>query len=253
MATVTEPLPRARGRDRFFLYLSLAMCAVIVAGFALNLALGRSSFAVPLIYHVHAAIFFGWVALFMTQNLLVASGAVRIHRALGVLALAWVPMMLVAGVAMMLFSVRDHGGPPFFDLREFLFGNPADLLCFAGLVLTAVAMRGNSPWHRRLMICATAILTGPGFGRLLPTPFLVPWAWIIVGGLTPLIFPLIGIAGDFFRARRVHPAWLWGMGAMIFAHFGAEAIAFTPFGESVTRAVVAGTPGADRDFAAHFP
>ncbi|WP_204314604.1 hypothetical protein, partial [Stenotrophomonas maltophilia] len=74
MATVAEPLPRAGGRDRFFLYLSLAMCAVIVAGFALNLALGRSSFALPPIYHVHSVIFFGWVALFLTQNLLVASG-----------------------------------------------------------------------------------------------------------------------------------------------------------------------------------
>ncbi len=128
------------------------------------------------------------------------------------LALAWVPVMVAAGVAMMLFSVRDHGGPPFFDLREFLFGNAADLFCFAGLVLTAVAMRGIRHGTGGWMICATAILTGPGFGRLLPTPFLVPWAWIIVGGLTPLIFPLIGVAGDFLRARRVHPAPALGNG-----------------------------------------
>ena len=58
----------ARGsEERFFFKLACTMAAVLVAGFSLNLAMGRSSFAVPLIYHLHAGIFFGWTALFVTQ------------------------------------------------------------------------------------------------------------------------------------------------------------------------------------------
>ncbi len=253
MATLAEPGPRAARRDRFFLILSLAMSAVIIAGFSFNLAMGRSSFALPAIYHVHAFVFFGWIVLFLTQNLLVASGNVRLHRRLGWAALIWVPMMVAMGFAITLYALRTHGGPPFFDLREFLFGNPAGLLCFAGLALTAFAMRGDSAWHRRLMICAMAVLTGPGFGRLLPLPFMIPWSWTAAALIAPTIFPLIGIAADLIRTRRVHPAWLWGLGAMIGTNLAAEAVAYTPFGDSVARAVVAGTPGADRAFAAHFP
>lgn len=253
MATIAEPMPRAaKRRDRFFLILSLAMSAVIIAGFSLNLALGRSSFALPLIYHLHAFVFFGWILLFLTQNFLIASGNVQLHRTLGWLSLVWVPLMLVMGTLVVLQSLRTHGGPPFFDLREFLFGNPAGLLCFAGLVLAAVTVRGRSDWHRRLMICATAVLTGPGFGRLLPVPFMIPWSWTVASLVAPLLFPLIGIIGDLVRTRRVHPAWLWGVAAMAGTNLVAEAIAYTPLGAAAARAVVAGTPG-DRPFAAHFP
>ncbi|HVJ02706.1 MAG TPA: hypothetical protein VM662_11025 [Sphingomonas sp.] len=253
MATIVGPAPRAAGRDRFFLILSLAMSATIVAGFAFNLAMGRSSFSLPLIYHVHAFVFFGWIALFLIQNFLIATENVRIHRRVGVIALGWVPLMVVMGFAVMLHSLRSHGGPPFFDAREFLFGNPMDLLCFAGLVFAALAMRRHSDWHRRLMLCAVTILTGPGLGRLLPLPLMIPWSWTVASLLAPLIFPLIGIVADLIRMRRVHPAWLWGVAAIVGTNLLAEAIAYTPFGTSVTRAVVAGSPGADRPLAAHWP
>lgn len=253
MASLAEPIQRVARRDRFFLYLSLAMIAVIIGGFSLNIVAGRSSFGLPLIYHVHALVFMGWIAIYLAQNLLIATDNVRIHRKLGWIALVWVPMMVAMGLAITIWSMRHHGGPPFFAAPEFLFGNPAGLFCFAGLVAAAVSVRGRSDWHRRLMICAMATITGPGFGRLLPVPFMIPWSWTVAALVTPLIFPLIGVAGDLARTRRVHPAWLWGMGAMVGTFLAAQALAFSPLGESLTRTVLAGSPGADRLFAAHWP
>ncbi|MDG2534833.1 hypothetical protein P6144_14330 [Sphingomonas sp. HITSZ_GF] len=253
MATLAEPMPMAARRDRFFLILSLAMIAVIVGGFSLNIVAGRSSFGLPLIYHVHALVFMGWIAIYLMQTLLVAGGNVAIHRQLGWIALAWVPAMLVMGMAITLYSVCHHGGPPFFALPEFLFGNPAGLLCFGGLALAGFSMRKRSDWHRRLMLCSMAAITGPGFGRLLPVPFMIPWSWFAAALVAPLIFPLIGAARDWMRSGRVHPAWLWGIAAMAGSFAVAEALAFTPLGEGIARAVVAGTPGADRPFAAHWP
>lgn len=252
MATIAEPMPRA-GRDRFFLILSLAMIAVIIGGFSLNLAMGRSSFGLPLIYHLHALAFMGWIAIFLAQTFFIATGNVRLHRSFGWIALLWVPLMVVMGMEITLYSVRHHGGPPFFALPEFLFGNPAGLLCFAGLALSGFALRRRSDWHRRLMLCALAAITGPGFGRILPVPFMIPWSWFVAALVAPAIFPLIGMAMDWKRSGRVHPAWLWGLGAMIGTFAVAEAIAFTPLGEGIARFVVAGTPGAGRDFAAHWP
>lgn len=257
MATLAEsnlePMPRAARRDRFFLILSLAMIAVIVGGFSLNLAMGRSSFGLPLIYHVHALVFMGWIAIYLAQTLLVATENVALHRKLGWIALAWVPAMVGMGTAITLYALRAHGGPPFFALPEFLFGNPAGLLCFAGLALGGFAMRKRSDWHRRLMLCSMAAITGPGFGRLLPVPFMIPWSWLVAALVAPLIFPLIGAVVDRVRMGRVHPAWLCGIAAMAGSFAIAEAIAFSPLGEAAARAVVAGTPGADRPLAAHWP
>jgi len=75
MATLASAAaPTIRSDHKFFLIMACAMAAVIVAGFGLNLAMGRSNFGLPLLYHVHAFVFFGWVALYLTQNVLVANG-----------------------------------------------------------------------------------------------------------------------------------------------------------------------------------
>lgn len=253
MATVADSRPVMTGEPRFFVTMALVMAAVIVAGFSANLLLGRSSFALPLIYHIHAFVFFGWVALYLTQNALMASGALHIHRRLGWLALAWVPAMIGLGLAIMFTSIRSHGGPPFFALNEFLIGNVFQLLCFACLVATAISLRRRTDWHRRLMLSSMAVLTGPGFGRLLPTPLFIPWSWTMVAVIFPLIFPLIGMIYDRRRAGRIHPAWLWGAGAIVATHVASEIIAYSPAGRALTEAVVTGTPGATRDWRAHFP
>jgi hypothetical protein len=254
MATAARPTKSTIERERaFFFIMSIAMALVIVAGFAFNLAAGRSSFSVPIIFHIHAFVFFGWVVLYVSQNGLVATGNVALHRQLGWLSLAWIPAMTVMGLLMTRHSLQAGGGPPFFDQNEFMFGNWLGILAFAATALAGIAMRGRKDWHRRLMFCAMASITGPGFGRLLPMPFLIPWGWWIVSVAVPLIFPLIGMIADRRRSGRVHPAWLWGIGALVGSQLLADAIAYSPFGISFTQSVVAGTPGAARTMKAHFP
>lgn len=252
MATVIGQARSVRSEERFFLILAWAMAGVIIAGFSVNLALGRSTFAVPAIFHVHAFLFFGWVALYLVQNTLVAGGSVALHRRLGWLAVIMVPLMLVFGTAMTVASLRRHGGPPFFDMREFAVGNPLALVAFSGLVGAAIRMRRRTDWHRRLMVCAMAMLTGPGLGRLLPMPLLIPFAWS-VGNLVPLAFPAIAAFADRRRHGRVHPALVWGMAVSAGAFVLGIVIAHTPAGLSLTEQIVAGSPGAARQVTAHVP
>jgi hypothetical protein len=88
-----------------------------------------------------------------------------------------------------------------------------------------------------------ALLLGPAFGRLLPLPVLIPYAYE-VDFLAVLIFPLIGIAADIRRSGSVHPAWWWGLGAIVGSTVLVELITFSPLGAAFYAAVVAGTPGA---------
>jgi hypothetical protein len=203
------------GRDeRFFFISAVVMALILVAGFSMQLAAGRSTFASPLRFHLHAAVFFGWAALYVLQSALVARGSLALHRRLGWLATVWIPVMLVSGLLMTIAGVRSGRTPPFFQPAYFLTMNSLHLLAFAGLVTAAIVQRRHTQWHRRLMFCAMAFLLGPGFGRLLPMPLLIPWTGI--AAIAPVfLFPLVGAIRDWKRDGRVHPAWKWGMGAML--------------------------------------
>lgn len=246
-----RPAPDTAER-RFYFIMALVMAATIVAGFALNLAMGRSSFDRPLAFHLHAAVFLGWVVLYVTQNGLIAAGNVVLHRRLGQLAYALVPVMVVMGFVIMITALRRDGGPFFFDQNQFLFGNSSQLVLFAVLAFASLRARRHAGWHRRLMFCAMTILTGPGIGRLLPMPLLIPQAWHIANAV-PLIFPVIAMIADKRRSGTIHRAWFWGVGAIVVVQVLADLVAYSAMGVSLTEQVVAGTPGAARPMAAFLP
>jgi uncharacterized membrane protein YozB (DUF420 family) len=252
MATLAQPDASARSEERFFFTLACSMAAVLVAGFSFQLGTGRSSFDLPLIYHLHGVVFFGWVALVLTQTWLMASGNVALHRRLGWLSALWVPVMVMLGIAITVTSLRRTGGPFFFDANEFLIGNPVGLLAFAGLVAAAVAMRRRSDWHRRLMLSAMASITGPGIGRLMPVPLLIPWAWEIIN-LMAMGFVVAGMVRDKRHHGQVHRAWFAGAAVVIGSLVLGEVLAYTDWAITLTEQVLAGYPGAARSMEAYLP
>lgn len=242
----------AAGDTRFFTIMALLMSAVIVGGFTLQLAFGRSSFDVPWPYHVHGVIFMGWIALYLAQHFSIARGNIALHASLGKLAYLWVPAMVAAGTMIMIVVAQRTGGPFFFHVSEFLWSNTMLVWCFGGLAFWALRKRRYTGWHRRLMLCAMAILTGPGLGRILPLPLMIPHSWTITT-LATMIFPLIGIVADWQRDGRVHPAYLWGLGIYAGVFALGMVIAHTGFGMDVTLALIDGTPGAERPIEPFMP
>jgi len=232
--------------------MALAMAGVIIAGFSFHLLMGRSSFAEPLTVHLHGIMFMGWVGLYAAQAITIASGNAAVHRKLGRLAYVFVPAMMIARTAVMVHSAQTRGGPFFFAMNEFVISNAMGLYCFGGLALWALRVRRHQGWHRRLMLVAMSILTGPGLGRIIPAPLLIPYAWPISIFLT-WIFPLIGMWADWRRDGRVHPAYWWGMGINVGVFVLSMVVAYSPLGYAFTEWVVAGTPGAERPMAAFLP
>ncbi len=252
MATIPDARPALVEGTRFFTVMAFLMAAIIVAGFTFNLAMGRSNFSLPLAYHVHGMIFMGWVALFLFQHVTVASGNRALHASVGKLAYVWVPLMVAAGCTIIVVSAQRSGGPFFFAQNEFFISNLAALLTFGGLALWALRQRRYSGWHRRLMLVAMSVLTGPGLGRLLPLPLMIPYSWTVAVSVT-FIFPVIGMIADKRSMDRVHPAYWWGLGidAGVFAL--SMALAYSPIGYAITEWVIAGTPGAQRPMEAFLP
>jgi hypothetical protein len=139
--------------------------------------------------------------------------------------------------------VRRGQVPFFFQPLQFLVFDPVALFTFAGLTAAAILLRRQTNWHRRLHFCGMSILLGPGFGRLLPMPLLQPWAWEATLAAS-MIFPVAGMLADMRRSGHVHPAWRWGVAAMIGSLLVTEAITYSPAGSAIYRVVTAGSPGA---------
>lgn len=244
MTTIAGRLPTASGRDSgFFMGAAIAMTVVLIAGFSLQLAMGRSSFAAPFYVHLHAVVFMGWVGIYLLQNVFVATGRIALHRRLGWVAAGWTVLMLVMGCWVTLAIVQRGGVPFFFRPLQFLIFDPLSLFTFAGLTYAAIRLRRQTDWHRRLHFCAMAMLLGPGFGRLLPMPLLSPWAWEATL-IACLLFPLAGMLADLRRDGRVHPAWFWGVGVLLASTLLIEGITYSPLGTAIYNAATAGTPGA---------
>lgn len=252
MATAAETRPDSVENTRFFTIMAFVMSAVIVAGFSLNLAMGRSSFSLPLAYHVHGIIFMGWIALFLIQHVTIASGNRALHASVGKLAYLWIPAMVAAGSTIIVVSAQRNGGPFFFAMNEFFVSNLASLLTFGIIAMWALRQRRYTGWHRRLMLVAMSMLTGPGLGRLLPLPLMIPYSWVFTVSLT-FVFPIIGMIADKRSMGRVHPAYKWGLGIDVGFFVLSMLIAYSPIGYSLTEWIIAGTPGAERPMEAFLP
>lgn len=244
MATLAQqPVAPATGDERFFLRTAVLMTIIVVAGFANNYLMGRSTFGAPVRVHIHAFFFMGWVAIYLLQNIFVATGRIDLHRRLGWVAAFWIIPMILMGCFVTVLMVRAGHAPFFLRPLQFLVFDPLIVLTFASLTVAAVLLRRRTEWHRRLHFCGMSMLIGPGIGRLLPMPLLSPWAWESLFCVC-LLFPISGVVADIRRSGHAHPAWRYGIGAMIAGFVITEALTYSPVGTALYATVVRGSPGA---------
>jgi uncharacterized membrane protein len=219
------------------------MAIIVVAGFADAYLTGRSTFGAPIRVHLHAFFLMGWVAIYVLQNIFVATDRVELHRRLGWVAAFWIIPMMCMGCFVTIAMVRAGHVPFVFKPLQFLVFDPAIVFTFAALTVAAVLLRRRTEWHRRLHYCGMSMLMGPGIARLLPLPLLMPWAWEITFAAC-LIFPFAGVYADIRRRGQPHPAWKYGIGTMIVGFLLTEVITYSPVGTAFYGLVVKGSPAA---------
>lgn len=242
--------PEARAGDRevdgFFRTLATAMALTIVLGFSAQFLMGRSTFTARPLVHVHGVAFMTWVAIFVAQAWFATRGSMALHRRLGWFAAGWVVVLVIMGCWLTVDIVQRGTTPFFFQPQHFLVANPLTVFAFASLTAAAIALRKQPGWHMRLHICALTAIIGPAFGRLLPMPFLIPYAFEIAV-IAGLVFPLVGIVRDWRMKGRIHTAWLWGVVPVLILLPLTSLIAHSAAGDALYRAVTAGHPAAAID------
>lgn len=246
MNTVTQGRNRlVLGDERFFLGAAAVMIAVVIGGF-LNLWLqGVTTFAAPWPVHLHAVVFMGWVGFFAFQVWLATKGPVTLHRRLGWISVAYIPVILILGTATIVRMLRLGTTPPMWTPAYFFVMNMVALVAFSVLTVAAIAMRRQSSWHRRLMFCGMAALIITAVNRLVPVPVLFA-IMSLASSLAILLFPLAGMLFDKRRDGRVHPAWLWGASVLIVSGATTETLGRSMLAGKVVETITSGSPGASR-------
>jgi hypothetical protein len=202
-------------RDRvFFLGMSVAAAVVVLVGFAptyyLRPRYGAES--LPLLLHVHGALFTAWITLAVVQTALIAAQRRSWHRALGVAGAVLAALVTAAGTMAGIVTARREASLGFEDAaRAFLTIPLFSMAVFSGLVCAAIRARFNPQTHKRLMLLATISILDAPIARWPGAPGALGVALLVD------LFVVIVIVYDVGTIRRIPYASLWG-GAAIFVN-----------------------------------
>jgi uncharacterized membrane protein YozB (DUF420 family) len=216
---VGEPAFNPRGGIQRLFYVVMGSFVVLVCfvGFAPSFYL--KSYLNPdrelsILLHVKGFVFSAWIILFLVQSVLIARGSRALHRRLGWLAALLATAMVALVAAATVEEMRRV--PPFPPPAVALALNTFDTVVFAILVSTAICYRKKSEWHKRLMLSATLILVGAPLLRiLLIVAGKMTIGLLIVDVLLVDFIFLVCCSVDLSSRRRIHPAYLIGLGMLI--------------------------------------
>lgn len=195
----------------FYVGMSLLVAAVVTFGFGQTIGanLLHPDTPRPLILHIHAVVFSGWVVLFIAQSALVRVSRVIWHRRLGMFGALIGGVLPLLGVATAL--VMHHWHDTLDRSSHASLSLPFnDMLTFSIAFGLAIYWRRRPEFHRRLMLIATCCLTGAAFARF-PDGTMPDNAFY--GGVDLLV--LLGVWRDLVVTRRIHAVYLYGLPCMI--------------------------------------
>ena len=195
-----------------YVTLAVAMTMMVVAGFWATYVgpLLRGNADRPWLFHLHGAVFLGWMGLLVVQATLVSIGRTRLHRRVGTAGMAYGALVVALGLAITFVATSTHMASGAWDADSaaaFLLLPLGDMALFAGFFGAAVAYRRRPELHKRLILLATVALLFAAVARVVPVEppsiFLLVW-------LAPLG---VAMLHDWRTRGRVHQ--VYGIGLVI--------------------------------------
>jgi hypothetical protein len=210
-----ERVPDAR--RYFFVIMASTITVVVFAGFAPSFYL-RAAFQpdnkLSVLLHIHGAVFSTWIILFLVQAILIVRGSRALHRRLGwfaaVVAAAMVGLVAAATVEEMRRVPPSPPAPLALALNTF------DMVVFAILVSSAIYLRKQPEWHKRLLLSATLVLLGAPILRvLILVAGHVSHELLIIDVLLVDLLFLMCFAFDLHTRHRIHPAYYCALALLL--------------------------------------
>ncbi len=215
--TLSEPAGGGRNRNRFFIWIAVAMLISIALGFGKSFYV-RPVFTdkpLPVYLIVHGLVMTAWYLLFLAQATLVNVGRRDLHRKLGIAGVALAAGVVVTGVTVHLnFIPRNQALGKIVSQEDlsfaigFVLEGIFSLIPFVVLIVLAVLLRRKVAVHKRLMFWAMVWTIGPAFTNTRPLGQV----------LDSLVYPYLPFfpsdllwlaalaAYDWKSLRRIHPA-----------------------------------------------
>ncbi|HEY8012189.1 MAG TPA: hypothetical protein VIE67_14455 [Rudaea sp.] len=216
--------------DRYAFPLLVALIwGVILMGFVPEIIgkAQKNELHYPLLTHLHAAVFVGWLLLLTTQVALIRGRNIRLHRKLGIWGAFHALAVVIFGLLVSVAVQRRDIGTPHGNPAEFSFAL-ADVINFAWLAGAGLLLRKTPAAHKRLMLLATICITDPGFSRwcgdsvldYFGKGFFGEWGFDYLGGA----ILIAGLGGyDLITRHRLHPAYAigasWALGLQLLATY----------------------------------
>lgn len=220
---------RRAGDSRMFVTAAAVAGVVVLAGFA-RTYYAKAAFGTPeltTLLHLHGLVMTAWFTMFAVQVGLVESRRVALHRKLGVYGAILAALVLIVGTTTGIHAAAEGHTPPGAPPALVFLAIPiGDMVFFAIVVGAGLLMRRRPDWHKRLMTIATLGILTAAVAR-------IPIDALQHAGL-PAFFAVIDvlviafIGWDTWRNRRLHPAFAWGLGAVILSQVIRFAVAGTP-------------------------
>jgi len=207
--------PGLHPQRRIFVPLALFITLIAFVGFWPTYfgKLLAGTVSAPLIIHIHAAVFVLWLALFIIQVVLAATGRRVLHIKLGPWVMAYgvflIAVALLTAVAVFHQRVADGN---FAEATRRLFAPLRDMFVFAPFLAAGWIYRHKPEIHKRIMVAATTILVVAAVNRLAFLGKPVPMAQFLLVWLAPVY---LAMAWDWFARRLIHPVYVIAMAVMV--------------------------------------
>ncbi|HEX5237200.1 MAG TPA: hypothetical protein VFW39_01890 [Sphingomicrobium sp.] len=250
---------RAQSLDRWIFVVMAAWFILIVLGGFVPDAIMKVGLVeagkrppFPIAMHVHAVAMGSFMLLLLTQSVLMATGRRELHMRLGMVAFAFVPLLVVIGFILaptMYHQVSDAlpSAPPtarpqlqkgLLVLDNILLAQINAGILFALFMTMALRARTvNSGLHKRMIFLATAMPLPAAIARMTWLPNNFPASplgndfWLLVA-LSPLFL------WDVIRNRRVHEAYIIWFAIYAPCAVLVDAVWDKPWWHSTARAIM---------------
>ena len=121
-------------------------------------------------HHIHGGLMMSWLLMLIVQPILIVTGRIQTHRAIGKLAYIIGPMITI--YLFLIARLGYHKGADNPEIaRAIMVLDLRGLFFFTTLYVLALSYRKITPYHMRFMIGTGLLMIGPGFGRALINSF----------------------------------------------------------------------------------
>jgi hypothetical protein len=228
-------------RPRFYLLITAALVAFVVAGFARSYYTRILTDPPPLttLMHLHAAVFTIWMALFLAQAGLVAAHRVDLHRKLGMTSAIFASVVFTVGVlSVFQTAISNHVSPSGLAPPQFSIIGFTSIGLFGVFIALGIIFRRKPDLHRRFMVLGFIASISPATARLLRLLDVQEHRDALIP-LCAALFIALCLMHDWRKHRVIHPAYVIG-GLVIIASWPLRIMVghsdwYFPIGEAVAR------------------